>query len=125
MSHAVSIAPLEICYAGSMERRTSLPADDGTARFRMVVVEGKPATRRRAVAQGRIRMSPATLQRVREGTVPKGDPLSLAEVAGILAAKRTPELLPLCHPLPLDSVRIECALAEDAVLVQCEAIATA
>lgn len=95
--------------------------------FRMIDVSGKNETRRRAVAQGRIRMARETLVRIRDKTVPKGDVLALAEVAGIMAAKKTAELLPLCHPLALDSVRVVCAIeeSENAVQVQCEAITTA
>ena len=92
----------------------------------MVDVGEKTATRRRAVAEGTLRMAPATLRQVQEQRLPKGDALALAEVAGILAAKKASELLPLCHPLPLDSLRVRCAVVEpDAIRVECEAIATA
>lgn len=80
----------------------------------MVDVGDKPTTRRRAIATGRIVVGPEVMARLREGELPKGDPLRLAEVAAILAAKRTPDLLPLCHPLMLDHVRLICRLEPDA-----------
>ncbi|MBI4476294.1 MAG: cyclic pyranopterin monophosphate synthase MoaC [Acidobacteria bacterium] len=72
----------------------------------MVDVGAKPETRREAVARGRITISPAALRLIREGRVKKGDPLQAARLAGIMAAKRTAELIPLCHPLPLSHVDI-------------------
>lgn len=78
------------------------------SRYRMADVGGKAVTRRRAVATGRIRVGAEVFARLEDGTLPKGDPLSLAEVAGIMAAKRTPDLLPLCHPLTLDHVVVIC-----------------
>ncbi len=74
--------------------------------YRMVDVGAKAVTRRRAVACGHIRMNPDTFAMVRDGTLPKGDPLRLAEVAGVMAAKRTADLIPLCHPLGLDHVAV-------------------
>jgi len=74
---------------------------------RMVDVSGKPATVRTAIAEGRIGMKPETLALIRGGAGPKGDVLSAARIAGIMAAKRTSELIPLCHPLPLSFVGIE------------------
>lgn len=74
--------------------------------YRMVDVGNKAVTRRRAVAGGYIRMHPDTFGMVRDGTLPKGDPLRLAEVAGVMAAKRTADLIPLCHPLGLDHVAV-------------------
>jgi cyclic pyranopterin monophosphate synthase len=73
---------------------------------RMVDVGEKTATVREAVAECTVRMSPATIDAVRAGT-PKGDALQVARVAGIMAAKRTPELIPLCHPLPISSVAVD------------------
>ena len=72
----------------------------------MVDVAGKPATVREALAECIVRMAPGTLRAVKEGT-PKGDALQVARVAGIMAAKRTSELIPLCHPLPLTSVMLD------------------
>ena len=73
----------------------------------MVDVGGKPATRRRAVARGQVTMAPATLQRILDRTVEKGDVLAVARLAGIMAAKQTPQLIPLCHPLQLSSVTVD------------------
>lgn len=94
---------------------------DSQGRARMVDVGGKPETQRVAVALGRIRMNAATLAALRDGRTPKGDVLAVARVAGIMAAKRTGELIPLCHPLALDAVSVEFAFVEDGV----EARATA
>jgi cyclic pyranopterin phosphate synthase len=74
---------------------------------RMVDVGGKDATARRAVARGTVRMSPQTAAAVAAGDAPKGDVLGVARVAGIMAAKRTGELIPLCHPLSLDHVDVD------------------
>jgi len=73
----------------------------------MVDVGGKAATKRRAVARGAVTMQPATLQRVLDRTVEKGDVFAVARLAGIMAAKQTPQLIPLCHPLLLSSVSVE------------------
>ena len=94
---------------------------DSQGRARMVDVGGKPETQRVAVALGRIRMNAATLAALRDGRTPKGDVLAVARVAGIMAAKRTGELIPLCHPLALDAVSVEFAFVDDGV----EARATA
>lgn len=77
---------------------------------RMVDVGPKEATRRRAVAEGRIRTSPGTVAAIAGGTTPKGNVLLVAQLAGIMAAKRTAELIPLCHPLPISSVDVELRL---------------
>ena len=78
----------------------------------MVDVSAKPATAREATAKGRILMSAEALAAIRAGTLAKGDALAVARVAGIMAAKRTPELIPLCHPLPLAKVSIDLAFEE-------------
>ena len=88
---------------------------------RMVDVAGKEETHRVAVAGGSIRMLPATLALVRSGSAKKGDVLGVARVAAIQAAKRTAELIPLCHPVPLTSVAIEFSLDEGASRVDCRA----
>ena len=77
---------------------------DAQGRVRMVDVGAKPDTERVAVAHGEIRMRPETLRLIVEQGLPKGDVLAVAQVAGIMAAKRTPELIPLCHPIPLTQV---------------------
>ena len=73
----------------------------------MVDVSAKAVTRREAVARGEVRMQPATLARIAAGALPKGDVLAVARLAGIMAAKRTADLVPLCHPLPLAHVDVE------------------
>ena len=88
---------------------------------RMVDVAGKAETHRVAVAGGSIRMLPATLAIVRSGTAEKGDVLGVARIAAIQAAKRTSELVPLCHPVPLTSVAVEFSLDEPGSRVDCRA----
>ncbi|HEX2104748.1 MAG TPA: cyclic pyranopterin monophosphate synthase MoaC [Solirubrobacteraceae bacterium] len=99
--------------------------EHGTAR--MVDVGAKPQTARRAVARALVRMDPATAARVAAGDAPKGDVLGTARIAGIQAAKRTGELIPLCHPLPLDHVDVEAAVdaAAGTVTLTAEARVTA
>jgi cyclic pyranopterin phosphate synthase len=88
---------------------------DESGHAHMVDVGGKPETRRVAVASGRIRMSPEALAAIRDGALPKGDVLAAARIAGIMAAKKTAELIPLCHPLALDAVTMDFAIEEDGV----------
>src|SRR5690606_15685860 len=88
---------------------------DEAGHARMVDVGGKAATPRVATASGRIRMSAKALAAIREGDVPKGDVLAAARIAGIMAAKKTGELIPLCHPLALDAVSLDFAVEDDAV----------
>jgi cyclic pyranopterin monophosphate synthase len=90
---------------------------------RMVDVGAKPVSRRRAVATATVRMAPETARRLRE--LPKGDALAAAQLAGIMAAKRTADLIPLCHPLPLSHVAVELAVGEDAVEITAAAETTA
>ena len=85
---------------------TKLSHIDADGSARMVDVSGKPDTERRAVASGHIRMKPETLEAIRSNSIKKGDVLAVARVAGVLAAKRTAELVPLCHSLPLTDVRL-------------------
>jgi cyclic pyranopterin phosphate synthase len=80
---------------------------DEEGRARMVDVGDKPATRRTAVASGFVRMAEETGEAIRERRTPKGDPLEVARLAGIMAAKRTAELIPLCHPLPLNHADVQ------------------
>jgi cyclic pyranopterin phosphate synthase len=75
----------------------------------MVDVSEKPATRRRAVAESYVKLSAKTMRLIADGRLPKGDALDTARLAGIMAAKRTPELVPLCHPLPLTHVDVQAA----------------
>jgi len=84
---------------------------------RMVDIAGKPATYREATASGRIDMSAAAVAAIREGAVKKGDVLGVARIAGIMAAKKTAELIPLCHPLPISGVNVDLALDDTGVAV--------
>jgi cyclic pyranopterin phosphate synthase len=100
---------------------------DERQRFHMIDVGEKVPTRRRALAHGRIEMSRAAFEALRLAKNPKGDVLAQAEVAGMMAAKRTSEVIPLCHPLALDQVRVRFELLPDrcSVVASCEASATA
>jgi len=80
---------------------------DETGQARMVDVSAKPDTYRVAVAKGEVHMRPQTLELIRQGTMKKGDVLAVAQIAGVMAAKRTYELIPLCHPLPLTQVDVQ------------------
>ena len=90
---------------------------------RMVDVGGKPLSRRRAVARAEVRMAAETARRLRE--LPKGDALATAQLAGIMAAKRTSELIPLCHPLPLTHVEVTLEVRESSVEIVASAETTA
>ena len=90
---------------------------------RMVDVGAKPVQRRRAVAAATVRMAPETVRRLRE--LPKGDALATARLAGIMAAKRTSDLIPLCHPLPLTHVEVELELGDDTVEITAAAATAA
>ena len=92
-----------------MKRRNSpsLSHVDSRGNVRMVDVGEKPISDREAIARGTIRMSRAAIRQIRAGAVKKGDPLQAARLAGIMAAKQTATLIPLCHPLPLSNVQVE------------------
>ena len=104
-----------------MDRLTHL---DEHGNARMVDVGGKAETARLAVASGRIRMGVAALAAIREGNAPKGDVLAAARIAGIMAAKKTAELIPLCHPLALDSATVDFSIEADAVRATASAALT-
>lgn len=98
---------------------------DDAGASRMVDVGAKPATARSASASGLVRMAPATLAVVRGGQAAKGDVLGVARLAGIMAAKRAWELIPLCHPLPLDSAAVDFGFeGPDALRVECRVTTT-
>jgi cyclic pyranopterin phosphate synthase len=82
---------------------------DEAGRPRMVDVSDKPETAREAVAEARIRMQASTREKIEQGRMVKGDVLAVAELAGVMAAKRTPDLIPLCHPIPISGVRVKTA----------------
>jgi len=96
---------------------------DESGAVRMVDVGGKPLSQRRAVASGQVQMSSATSRRLHD--LPKGDALATAQLAGIMAAKRTSELIPLCHPLPLTHVEVTLDVGEDSVEILASAETTA
>ena len=97
--------------------------DDKTGRARMVDVGGKAVTERMATARGRIRISPELAAVLEAGTLEKGDAFTVAKTAGILAAKNTGNMIPMCHPLPLNVVEIELELDGAACIVEIEAVA--
>jgi len=90
---------------------------------RMVDVGAKPDSERTAVADGAVYMQPETLRLIREGALKKGDVLTIAKIAGIMAAKRTSELIPLCHPIPLNKIDVDLTLDEAASAVRIRAMA--
>ena len=85
---------------------------DALGRPRMVDITDKPDTLREAVAKGLVRMKASTLDLLKKGPMPKGDVLAMAQLAGIMAAKQTPGIIPLCHPVPIGDIKIEFGLDE-------------
>ena len=104
------------------QAKPALTHIDAKGEARMVDVSAKPATERTAVAEGRVVMSKATLELITSGNAKKGDVLATARIAGIMAAKRTAELIPLCHPLALSKVTLD--ISTDAKLPGCRVQAT-
>ena len=102
---------------------TELTHFDERGRAHMVDVGGKAVTSRRAIAEGHITMAPATLELIIAGNHKKGDVIGIARVAGIMAAKKTADLIPLCHPLGLTRVAIECEPDPEHYRVMCRATA--
>lgn len=98
---------------------------EGKSAYRMIDVGEKPVTRRICRATGSLSARPETLRKIERGELPKGNALALAEAAGIAAVKKTPELLPLCHPLPVDAVRFQFHFEADRLRVECEVVAHA
>jgi cyclic pyranopterin phosphate synthase len=90
---------------------------DAAGQARMVDVSGKDVTTRSATATGRVLLSAAAVAALRGGTVPKGDALAVARIAGIQGAKRTPDLIPLCHPIGLHAVSVELAVTDEGVAI--------
>lgn len=95
---------------------------DESGQAKMVDVGHKPDTERVAVAQGTVRMQPQTLQLIAEGNMKKGDVLTVAQLAGVMAAKRTSDLIPLCHPLLLSHIDVTCRLNPEGSCVDIEAV---
>lgn len=106
-------------------RSAKLTHVDRRGAARMVDIGGKPATRRRAVARAMLVLSPDTVALVRDGRTPKGDVLAAARVAGIMAAKRTSDLIPLTHPLPLTHVSVDLTLGNAGIAIEASAETTA
>ena len=98
---------------------------DSNGNVKMVDVSGKPVSKRTAVASGSIRMAAETVVKLREGRLKKGDALAAARIAGIMAAKRTSDLIPLCHPLPIDDIAVGLELREEAVDIEATVTSTA
>ena len=91
---------------------------DESGHARMVDVSAKDVTAREARASGRVLLSDAAIAALRSGQVPKGDALAVARIAGIQGAKRTPDLVPLCHPIAIHSVTVDLSVGDDAVLIE-------
>ena len=104
---------------------TGLSHVDADGRVRMVDVGAKAATRREAVARGSVTIAADALRLIREGRIAKGDPLQAARLAGIMAAKRTADLIPLCHPLPLSHVEVDLRERPDGYEIEAVARTTA
>ncbi len=98
---------------------------DGKGKVKMVDVSGKPVSKRTAVASGAVRMAADTVAKLRGGLLKKGDALATAKIAGIMGAKRTSDLIPLCHPLPIDDISVELELNEDSVEIVATVTSTA
>jgi cyclic pyranopterin phosphate synthase len=108
-----------------MSTTEQLSHADGTGRARMVDVSDKEDTKREAIARGEVTMKPQTLELIRAGMIKKGDVLSVAQVAGIMAAKRTSELIPMCHPIPIMDVKVDLMLDNELPGVQITALVKA
>ena len=91
---------------------------DAQGRPRMVDITGKPDTQREAVAKGMVKMQAATLDRLKKGKMQKGDVLSVAQLAGIMAAKQTPHIIPLCHPILIGDIKVELSLDKENSVVE-------
>ena len=98
---------------------------DESGRVKMVDISGKQTTTRRAVASGKVRLSAETLDVLKNKTNPKGDPLEIARIAGIMAAKHTPSLIPLCHQINLSSVNVTASFTVDGIELTAEALTDA
>jgi cyclic pyranopterin monophosphate synthase len=102
-------------------RAPALSHLDEAGRARMVDVSGKEISARSATASGRVQLSPTAVAALRDGTVPKGDALAVARIAAIQGAKRTPDLIPLCHPIGLHAVVVDLTVDDEGVLIQATA----
>src|SRR5690348_2327118 len=98
---------------------------DESGRIRMVDVSEKELTVRRAIASGRVLLAPDTVRAMRSGQNPKGDPLEIARIAGIMAAKKTSEMIPLCHQIALSKINVTAELRDNGVYLEAEAVTNA
>lgn len=98
---------------------------DSSGRVVMVDVSGKPIVKRTAIAKGHITLAKETIKLIKEGQMKKGDPLTCARIAGISAAKKTGDLIPLCHPLTIDQASVDLEIVEDGVNIESKVITTA
>lgn len=98
---------------------------DETGNIKMVDVSSKDPTSRRAVASAKVLLSPETLEKLQSHSNPKGEPLEIARIAGIMAAKRTADLIPLCHQINLSKVNVNAELVHDGIVLTAEAVTTA
>jgi cyclic pyranopterin phosphate synthase len=98
---------------------------DDKGAIRMVDVSGKETTTRRAVASGKVRLSAETIDKLKANDNPKGDPLEIARIAGIMAAKKTSELIPLCHQIALSKADVKMEFVDDGLSIEAEAMTTA
>jgi cyclic pyranopterin monophosphate synthase len=108
-----------------MKRRGALTHVDAAGGARMVDVSGKPVTRRTALARARLQVTPAAMRASRAGRLPKGGPVEVARLAGILAAKRTAEAIPLCHPLGIEHVDVRVRPRRDGYDIEAEVVVLA
>ncbi len=106
------------------QEQDSLTHLDEEGRARMVDVGWKPVTDREATARGHVSVQPETLRLIKEGLMKKGDVITVAQLAGIMGAKRTSELIPLCHPLPLNQVQVDLQLNESENRIEISAMAS-
>jgi len=98
---------------------------DETGKIRMVDVSSKDTTTRRAVASAKVLLNSATLEALKTSSTPKGDPLEIARIAGIMAAKKTSELIPLCHQIDLSNVNVTAEIVDDGIKITAEAVTNA
>lgn len=98
---------------------------DESGQVTMVDVSNKPIVKRTAIAKGTIFMAPDSIEKIKQSQIKKGDPLACARIAGIMAAKKTGDLIPLCHPLPLDQVTVDFSISEECISIKSKAITTA
>lgn len=111
--------PISMSHCSEIEDKSMALHMDHDGNALMVDVSAKEITARSATAEGRIRISPRVAAAVREKTAAKGDVLSVAQLAGIMGAKRTPDIIPLCHPLSLTGCRVRLTLDGDAIRAEC------